>query len=88
MMRTLITAVLFGMAIAITAMVAITDHHRPTKIQDSGPFIIAPGYRVTDQRNGYEVGISCKNGADPTGNIFDNLDGTKILIVSCGKEEK
>lgn len=49
--------------------------------QDSGPFIIAPGYRVTDQRNGYEVGITCTNGGDPT--VVGNFDG--MLMISCGK---
>lgn len=39
-------------------------------------------YQITPQNNNYEVGITCKNGGDPTviGTMPDQM-----LLVSCGK---
>ncbi len=39
-------------------------------------------YRITDQKNRYEVGIDCPDGGDPT--VVGNFDG--MLMVSCGQE--
>lgn len=38
-------------------------------------------YKLTPQHNRYEIGITCTNGADPTGSMMP--DG--MLIISCGK---
>ncbi len=37
-------------------------------------------YKITEQHNAYEVGITCTNGGDPT--VAGSYDG--MLIVSCG----
>jgi hypothetical protein len=49
------------------------NQHRPAPAP-------ATVYRVMDQRNGYEVGISCSGGGDPT--VVGNFDGE--LLISCG----
>ena len=37
-------------------------------------------YKITPQ-NRYEVGISCNNGADPTGTKIGDM-----VVISCGKD--
>lgn len=39
-------------------------------------------YKLTQQNNRYEIGVTCTNGGDPT--VAGNFDG--MLMVSCGAE--